>query len=621
MSEQLTRSQDLSAHLEENQVVTFFLGDEEFGFDIMSVQEIIRQPTLCRIPMAPDYVEGVANLRGTVLPVIDTRTRFGMRRETDTDGTRVLVLDVDGHKTGLRVDRVRQVTRIQRGEMEAPPAIIRGGGSSEYLKGVAKLEGGKRIIMSLNPHAICKVEIAALAETLAKEGAAADHAPSLARTAGADAGDQSVAQIVSFTLGAEEFAFPMEHVREILRVERPNEVPDTPEYVLGIVTVRGNILPVIDLRILLGLSTLDAEVTATAARARAGFRAWFDAVTAQCQGETARSTATSGLDELRAWHAGFSTASETLMEVVSQIRVAGDKVLRGLQQTHEANRGAREVFGGEVAPHAADVVRLLTEFEGKVKANISEDQRLVVVQSHGTLLALLVDRVREVLNVPKRLIDPPPRLSTADASEVAGVARLEEGKRLIMLLDANNLVQRDALGSLDQQGGVEEQVRRAKEGSAMERGTTDRDGGALLERQFVTFRLADGEYGIPIEQIQEIDRTSKMTKIPKSADYVDGITNLRGEVIPVINARKRFGLPMKEVDEQTRVIILEIDGNKTGLLVDSVRQVLNQAQKDIAAPPASISGGVDRQFISGIGKADNGKRMIVLLDVAKVLKE
>jgi purine-binding chemotaxis protein CheW len=102
-------------------LVTFYLGDEEFGFDIMSVQEIIRQPKLSRIPMAPPHVEGVANLRGMVLPIIDTRARFGMPRAEDTDRTRVLVVDVDGNKTGLRVDRVRQVTRVLQREMEPPP--------------------------------------------------------------------------------------------------------------------------------------------------------------------------------------------------------------------------------------------------------------------------------------------------------------------------------------------------------------------------------------------------------------------------------------------------------------------------------------------------------------------
>ena len=116
-----------STQKNESQLVTFFLGDEEFGFDIMSVQEIIRQPKLSKIAMAPAYVEGVANLRGMVLPIIDTRTRFGMPREKDTDATRVLVVDVDGNKTGLRVDRVRQVTRVLQHEIEPPPPVIREG--------------------------------------------------------------------------------------------------------------------------------------------------------------------------------------------------------------------------------------------------------------------------------------------------------------------------------------------------------------------------------------------------------------------------------------------------------------------------------------------------------------
>lgn len=152
-----------------------------------------------------------------------------------------------------------------------------------------------------------------------------------------------------------------------------------------------------------------------------------------------------------------------------------------------------------------------------------------------------------------------------------------------------------------------------------EAGRSTARGAAVGERQFVTFRLADGEYGIPINEIQEIDRSSKMTRIPKSAAYVDGVTNLRGEVIPVINARRRFSLPAKEADERTRVIIIDVNGSKTGLLVDSVREVLNLSQADIAPPPASIASGIEQRYISGIGKVDGGKRMVVLLNVAKVV--
>src|SRR5271165_3290861 len=97
---------------DESQLVTFLLKDEEFGFDIMSVQEIIRLPQMAKVPRTPAYVDGIANLRGVVLPVIDMRTRFGLERAEATDRTRVLVIDIDGVKTGLRVDRVKQVTSV-----------------------------------------------------------------------------------------------------------------------------------------------------------------------------------------------------------------------------------------------------------------------------------------------------------------------------------------------------------------------------------------------------------------------------------------------------------------------------------------------------------------------------
>ena len=610
MSEQATIA---SAQKDENQLVTFYLGEEEFGFDIMSVQEIIRQPKLSRIPMAPAYVEGVANLRGMVLPIIDTRTRFGMPRAEDTDRTRVLVVDVDGNKTGLRVDRVRQVTRVLQRQMEAPPPVIREGMNSDYLESVVKLDEGKRIIMALNPKAICKVvreemqqrQAAARAETAATADKAKDAAE-----------DQSITQLVTFKLGQEEFAFQMERVREILRVERPSEVPGTPKHVLGVLTVRGNILPVIDLRVMLGLSNLESEVVAEVTELGERFQAWLTAAGAAASSGAGKFDA-SGAETVRKWMANCTTSSQALMEVLSQMRTANDRLLRGVAQTQSLAADpakAREHFQREVDASAQQVLKLLDEFKSSVKENIREDQRLIVVQTHGSLLALLVDKVREVLNMPKRQIDPPPQhLSETKSVELSGVAKLENGKRLILLLDANNLIKDDELQKLGsvtaESAATESQKHQTGDGNA-----------SLGEQQFVTFRLGDGEYGVPIAKIQEIDRAAKMTRVPRTADYVDGITNLRGEVVPVINARKRFHLPQKEADERTRVIIMELGGVKTGLLVDSVREVLNLAGKDIAPPPASLATTIERQYISGIGKVDGDKRMIVLLDVEKILE-
>jgi purine-binding chemotaxis protein CheW len=150
--------QTSSALKDESQLVTFLLKDEEFGFDIMSVQEIIRLPKMAKVPRTPAYVDGIANLRGVVLPVIDMRTRFGMERAEETDRTRVLVVDIDGVKTGLRVDRVKQVTSVLRSEIEPPPAAIRGT-SSDYLEGVVKLEKGQRIVMALNAAHVCEIGV------------------------------------------------------------------------------------------------------------------------------------------------------------------------------------------------------------------------------------------------------------------------------------------------------------------------------------------------------------------------------------------------------------------------------------------------------------------------------
>jgi purine-binding chemotaxis protein CheW len=603
-----------SAQKDENQLVTFYLGNEEFGFDIMSVQEIIRQPKLSRIPMAPPYVEGVANLRGMILPIIDTRTRFGMPRAEDTDRTRVLVVDVDGNKTGLRVDSVRQVTRVLQRQMEPPPLVIREGMNSDYLESVVKLDEGKRIIMALNPRPICQVSHDNLqtqratvsTETVAAVGKVRETAE-----------DQSITQLVTFKLGQEEFAFQMERVREILRVERPSEVPGTPKHVLGVLTVRGNILPVIDLRVMLGLSNLESEVVAEATDLGTRFKAWLAG-----SGETVRSGAgkldASGAEIVRKWMTDCNTSSQTLMDVLGKMRTANDQLLRSIAQTQTLVATepvkAQPCFVQEVEPSAQQVVGLLEEFTGSVKENIREDQRLIVVQTHGSLLALLVDKVREVLNLPKRQIDPPPQhLSENKNVELSGIAKLENGKRLILLLDANHLIKDEDLQKLGAVAGE-------SAGNDAQKHQVGAENASLGEQQFVTFRLGDGEYGVPIAKIQEIDRASKMTRVPRTADYMDGITNLRGEVVPVINARKRFHLPPKEADERTRVIIMELAGVKTGLLVDSVREVLNLANQDIAPPPASLSTTIDRQYISGIGKVDQDKRMIVLLDVEKILQ-
>lgn len=131
----------------EEQLVTFSLGTEEFGVDIMRVQEIIRIPPITRVPKAPSYVEGVINLRGNVIPVVSLRSRFGMERVEETELSRVVVLQVQGKVFGVRVDAVTEVLRLNTEAIEPPPQVTMGM-DSQFIRGVGKI--GERLLILLD---------------------------------------------------------------------------------------------------------------------------------------------------------------------------------------------------------------------------------------------------------------------------------------------------------------------------------------------------------------------------------------------------------------------------------------------------------------------------------------
>jgi len=131
------------------QLVSFKLGDEEFGVDIMQVQEIIRMQEITSVPNAPEFVEGVINLRGRVIPIIDLRKRFGLEEKSHDKATRIIVVKVDDLTVGLVVDEVSEVLRIPADTVEPPPPIV-AGVESEYIRGVGKLEDRLLILLDLS---------------------------------------------------------------------------------------------------------------------------------------------------------------------------------------------------------------------------------------------------------------------------------------------------------------------------------------------------------------------------------------------------------------------------------------------------------------------------------------
>ncbi len=136
--------------------------------------------------------------------------------------------------------------------------------------------------------------------------------------------------------------------------------------------------------------------------------------------------------------------------------------------------------------------------------------------------------------------------------------------------------------------------------------------------QLVTFQLSGEEYGVDILRVHEIKRLKEIgiTHVPRAPEFVEGVINLRGDVIPVIDLGKRFDLENKKVDKETRIIVVKQEDKFIGLLVDRVNEVLNVDKEAIDEPPREISQ-VNSFFISGIARYN--ERLVIVLDIGNIL--
>jgi purine-binding chemotaxis protein CheW len=134
--------------------------------------------------------------------------------------------------------------------------------------------------------------------------------------------------------------------------------------------------------------------------------------------------------------------------------------------------------------------------------------------------------------------------------------------------------------------------------------------------QVVSFKLGSEEYGVDIAQVQEINRMVAVTHVPRAPQFMEGVINLRGQLIPIIDLRARFGMPRAEHTKNTRIVVTEIGAKRVGMVVDSVSEVLRLPVEHIEPAPEMITG-VDTEYIRGVGKIED--RLIILLDLARII--
>jgi len=455
--------------------LTVQVGNELFALPASDVAEVIRPPAVTRVPLGPASLLGVANLRGAVMPVVSLH-RLLERKGGASDNARVVVID-RGNPIGLMIDKV---------------ASLGDGGVSSAVKDGDGGPGGA-------PSRV--IDLDAL---LAKDFGSFTRRTQSRRTTNLQglqeqsAADQDKVALVCFDVAGQDFALPLTSVREVVALpEGVAIVPRTDSVMLGVMTLRGQLLPLVSLRGLLGL--------------RAG-------------GQT----------------------------------------------------------GGK--------------------------PRVVVAQIGEGLVGLAIDGMKEILRLADDAMDPVPAILTRGNAEaqIQGICRLDDGQRLISVLSTDHLFRDQAL--------IEKIAAQTEKSHDMATG----DGPSTGDRQFIVFRLGGEEYGLPIGAVDEVVRVpDTLTRLPKAPAFIEGVMNLRGRVVPVIDQRRRFRFEGRGERRLERIVVVRIDHMQAGFVVDTVSEVLRIPEDQLRPTPDLAADG--SPVIDSIANIEVEGRMILLLNPRELL--
>jgi purine-binding chemotaxis protein CheW len=241
-------------------------------------------------------------------------------------------------------------------------------------------------------------------------------------------------------------------------------------------------------------------------------------------------------------------------------------------------------------------------------ANLGARGKVVVLSMGRSTVGMVADCTREILRIDPGLIDPAPALLTRGAgeAEITSICRLDQGRRLVAVLSPDRLFRSDlvkrVLSDQGKDGDLEGQT----------------DGNAMADEQFVIFRLGDQEYGLPVAAVDEIARPpDNIAKLPKAPAFVEGIMNLRGSVVPIVDLRRRFEFAAREPGSAQRILVLAVGDGKAGFLVDSISEVMKVPAG--AIDPAPEVTQEQMRLIGRVASLDQRSRLILLVDPAQLL--
>ena len=451
-------------------------------------------------------------------------------------------------------------------------------------------------------------------------------------------------RFVVFTVGGRSLALPAERVREIVRVPSLQRVPHAPPALLGLMNLRGTVLPVVDLaggqarsaaghaaRILvveagapLGLMAEGVAALAAGRREETSDGGFSDGLARFPDGSVAHVVA---LDRLLAdsfpqfgrrpsraavaeqASADASSALDERLPLVT-FEVSGQDFALPLDRVAEiiplpadlasVPRADDHVLG--VVPLRGSLLAVVSTARllGLAAPPLSAEAKIVVTRVQGTRAGLVVDRIRSVLHVDERAIDRVPALLRSEGAEIEAICRLEGGRRLISVLSTEGLFNEAIMRRIESEGG---QADAGERGAASDVGEGE---------QFVLFRLGEDLFGLPVSAVEEVVRVPEtLTRLPRAPAFVEGMMNLRGAAVPVLDQRRRFDLPPAPAGTARRIVVVAFEGTRAGFIVDQVTDVRRLPVASIMAAPELAED--QARVVPRVAMTD-GDGMVLLVD-------
>jgi purine-binding chemotaxis protein CheW len=473
--------------------LTFRWETSLYALPVEEVAEVVRTPHYARVPHSPRGLLGIANLRGSVLPVASLGGLLGLGTGEIGQGSRVIVLS-GSVPAAFVVDSVDALVSIDRERVEITQAMI-AAEPGERLRGAFHTGIDQNVAKILDIQALLATAFAPREHPAGRAPVAAKH-DAMHDTANAAA---DFSKLVSFEVASQEYALDLDAVLEIVPVPVGRVVlPGSESLALGVTSYRDTLLPLFSLRGLLGLPAA---------------LAWEDTA------------------------------------------------------------------------------------------------KIVVVMVRGALVGLVVDRMRAIMPADPDLIEPIP---SALAARIGGEARIRAiyrgaaGKRLISILAPEMLFRGEIMERLMQDRDADQ----AGDGTEKHR-----ESEAVT---FLMFRLGDDEFGVPISAVDEVTRMpTQITKVPNTPAFLEGVFNLRGQVVPVVDQRVRFGMARLDDGSRRRLVVVRTAHHRAGLIVDSVSEVMRTDADAIADAP-NLTGEATR-LVNGIINLEQAGRIVLILDPAELL--